>query len=42
MANRRFEFHGNGSEYFGIWISNLVLTISTIGFYHATASTTRC
>lgn len=33
MANRRFEFHGNGSEYFGIWISNLVLTIITIGFY---------
>lgn len=29
----RFEFHGNASEYFGIWIVNLVLTILTIGFY---------
>lgn len=32
-ANKRFEFNGNASEYFGIWISNLILTIITIGFY---------
>ncbi|RYY80290.1 MAG: DUF898 domain-containing protein [Moraxellaceae bacterium] len=33
MPQQRFSFHGNGSEYFGIWIVNLVLTIITIGFY---------
>ena len=33
IAQRRFEFDGNGSDYFCIWISNLVLTIITIGFY---------
>jgi uncharacterized membrane protein YjgN (DUF898 family) len=29
----RFQFSGNATEYFGIWISNLLLTIITIGFY---------
>lgn len=28
-----FEFHGNGYEYFRIWIVNLLLTIVTLGFY---------
>ena len=28
-----FTFHGNGSEYFRIWIVNLLLTILTIGLY---------
>ena len=32
-AHQRFVFHGNASEYFGLWISNLLLTIITIGFY---------
>lgn len=32
-AHERFVFHGNAGEYFGIWISNLLLTIITIGFY---------
>jgi uncharacterized membrane protein YjgN (DUF898 family) len=32
-----FEFRGTGSEYFGIWIVNLVLTIVTIGVYGAWA-----
>lgn len=31
--HERVKFSGNSSEYFGIWISNLVLTIITIGFY---------
>ncbi len=26
-----FSFHGNGSEYFRIWIVNLLLTILTVG-----------
>jgi uncharacterized membrane protein YjgN (DUF898 family) len=32
-----FEFRGKGSEYFGIWIVNLVLTILTLGIYGAWA-----
>ena len=28
-----FYFHGNASEYFGIWIVNILLTIVTIGLY---------
>lgn len=28
-----FYFHGNASEYFGIWIVNILLTIITLGLY---------
>lgn len=31
------EFTGNGSEYFGIWIVNILLTILTLGIYTAWA-----
>lgn len=33
----RFEFRGSASEYFRIWIVNLVLTIITLGVYSAWA-----
>ena len=33
----RFHFHGQGSEFFRIWIVNLVLTILTLGIYSAWA-----
>ncbi len=32
-----FEFHGNGKEYFKIWIVNILLTIVTLGIYSAWA-----
>ncbi|GAB3465423.1 YjgN family protein [Azotobacter salinestris] len=32
-----FEFHGNGFEFFRIWIVNLLLTIVTLGVYSAWA-----
>ncbi|MFE8070903.1 YjgN family protein [Marinobacteraceae bacterium S3BR75-40.1] len=32
------EFTGKGSEYFGIWIVNILLTILTLGIYSAWAS----
>ncbi|MDM8565719.1 YjgN family protein [Candidatus Halobeggiatoa sp. HSG11] len=32
-----FKFTGNGSEYFKIWIVNLILTILTLGIYSAWA-----
>ncbi|WP_079851668.1 DUF898 family protein, partial [Acinetobacter baumannii] len=28
-----FKFHGNASEYFGIWIVNILLTIITLSLY---------
>ncbi|MEM0910605.1 MAG: YjgN family protein [Pseudomonadota bacterium] len=31
-------FHGNGKEYFSIWIVNLLLTIVTLGIYSAWAT----
>jgi len=37
----RFKFHGRGSEYFGIWIVNILLTIVTIGIYSAWAKVRR-
>lgn len=39
MEKTRFpvEFHGTASEYFGIWIVNLLLSIVTIGIYSAWA-----
>jgi uncharacterized membrane protein YjgN (DUF898 family) len=33
----RLTFHGSGSEYFRIWIVNLLLTIATLGIYSAWA-----
>jgi len=36
-----FEFTGRGSEYFRIWIVNLVLTIVTLGIYSAWAKVRR-
>ena len=32
-----FSFHGGASEFFGIWIVNLLLTIVTLGIYSAWA-----
>jgi len=36
-----FEFRGTGSEYFRIWIVNLLLTIITVGVYSAWAKVRR-
>ena len=33
---QRFEFTGSGSEYFKIWIVNVLLTIVTLGIYYLT------
>jgi len=33
----QFKFSGKGSEYFGIWIVNILLTIVTLGIYSAWA-----
>ncbi|WP_284618139.1 YjgN family protein [Aquabacterium humicola] len=35
------QFTGSGSEYFRIWIVNLLLTIVTLGFYHPFAKVRR-
>jgi uncharacterized membrane protein YjgN (DUF898 family) len=37
LRRHQFEFRGQGSEYFGIWIVNLLLTIITLGIYGAWA-----
>jgi uncharacterized membrane protein YjgN (DUF898 family) len=37
----RFEFTGSGSEYFRIWIVNLLLTLLTLGIYSAWAKVRR-
>ena len=37
----RFAFHGNGGEYFRIWIVNLLLSILTLGIYSAWAKVRR-
>lgn len=37
----QFEFTGSGSEYFRIWIVNLLLTILTLGIYSAWAKVRR-
>ncbi len=36
-AAEHFSFHGNGAEYFRIWIVNLFLSILTLGIYSAWA-----
>ncbi len=38
---KKFSFTGKGSEYFGIWIVNLILTILTLGIYSAWAKVRR-
>lgn len=38
---QRFEFTGSGSEYFRIWVVNLLLTIATLGIYSAWAKVRR-
>jgi uncharacterized membrane protein YjgN (DUF898 family) len=38
---QRFEFTGSGSEYFKIWIVNVLLTIVTVGIYSAWAKVRR-
>jgi uncharacterized membrane protein YjgN (DUF898 family) len=40
-ALERFSFTGSGSEYFRIWIVNLLLTIVTLGIYSAWAKVRR-
>ncbi|WP_136417997.1 YjgN family protein [Herbaspirillum sp. ST 5-3] len=40
-APQRFEFTGTGSEYFRIWVVNLLLTILTLGVYSAWAKVRR-
>lgn len=37
IEDRKFEFHGDGFEYFKIWIVNILLTILTLGIYSAWA-----
>lgn len=37
MATRKISFTGKGSEYFGIWFVNCLLTVLTLGVYHAWA-----
>ncbi|RJG03857.1 YjgN family protein [Noviherbaspirillum sedimenti] len=41
LEPRRFEFTGSGSEYFRIWVVNLLLTIVTVGVYSAWAKVRR-
>ena len=38
---QRFKFTGNGTEYFSIWMVNLLLTILTLGIYSAWAKVRR-
>ena len=33
QSNLPFEFSGKSTEYFGIWIVNVLLTVVTLGFY---------
>ncbi len=41
LAPLPFRFTGNGSEYFRIWIVNLLLTVLTLGIYGAWAKVRR-
>ncbi len=41
LPEERFAFAGSGSEYFGIWLVNLMLTIITFGVYSAWAKVRR-
>ncbi len=37
LSTEQFVFHGNGSDYFRIWIVNLLFSILTLGIYSAWA-----
>jgi uncharacterized membrane protein YjgN (DUF898 family) len=41
LAKYSFRFHGNASEYFGIWLSNILLTILTLTMYSPWAKSRR-
>lgn len=41
VGPQRFEFTGTGSEYFRIWVVNLLLTVLTLGIYSAWAKVRR-
>src|SRR5258708_35224200 len=41
LAPEQLHFTGNGAEYFGVWIVNLLLTIITLGIYSAWAKVRR-
>jgi uncharacterized membrane protein YjgN (DUF898 family) len=41
VRNLEFEFRGNGTEYFRIWIVNILLSILTLGIYSAWAKVRR-
>jgi uncharacterized membrane protein YjgN (DUF898 family) len=41
LAPQPFQFTGNGAEYFGIWIVNLLLSVITVGIYSAWAKVRR-
>jgi uncharacterized membrane protein YjgN (DUF898 family) len=38
IGKERVKFHGSGTEYFAIWIVNLLLSIVTLGIYSAWAT----
>lgn len=38
VGKARVKFHGSGTEYFAIWIVNLLLSIVTLGIYSAWAT----
>ena len=38
VGKSRVKFHGNGTEFFAIWIVNMLLTIVTFGIYSAWAT----
>jgi uncharacterized membrane protein YjgN (DUF898 family) len=38
LSSGKVKFHGNGTEYFAIWIVNLLLSIITLGIYSAWAT----
>ena len=38
LESARVKFHGNGTEYFAIWIVNILLSILTLGIYSAWAT----
>jgi uncharacterized membrane protein YjgN (DUF898 family) len=41
LQNHSFNFYGSGSEYFRIWIVNILLTLLTLGVYSAWAKVRR-
>lgn len=38
VASGKIKFHGNGTEFFAIWIVNILLSIVTLGIYSAWAT----